>query len=231
MSAVMQPRTRVGSALLWFWDLIDISENIRRASDDVISKVDDGFDSLVHAVPMIFLAMVAAVCAWHFDFEATLDGFASLRNTILPGIEAKTADLGGLIVLALTIAPTLGEIFTASYAKANIKIVQMLIIAFTLFDIVTDIPRTMKFMLDNGASFDLLPWGISTIVFWFCFLLWLFMATIGFELLTALFGYAAICYVVKAFLGSGRRNPGKSRGNPGDFFHGGGKGGRAASVE
>jgi hypothetical protein len=74
------------------------------------------------------------------------------------------------------------------------------VVAFTIFDLITDIPRVTMFVNEHQASVDLLG-PLSFVGYWVFFVLWLFLATIGFELGLVLTGYLAIIYFFKGLAG------------------------------
>lgn len=190
--------TAVERFLVWAWDLMDISENIKRAEKATHNVANDLLSSGMQAIAMWMLSIVAFALAWHFDFESTLIGMTTLTTAILPGLPSTVAPISIYIGWAFTIAPTLIEIFTAAYAKAEIKIVQLAVVGFTFFDAVTDIPRAMSFTNSLQAHFNQL--GILAIpVKYGFFLFWLLLSTIGFELLLVIFTFLALVFTFKAF--------------------------------
>lgn len=193
-------QTALQKKLIWFWDCIDISENIKRA-EATARRHPNGLGAWMNAAAMTVLTIIALVLAWKFDFESTIIGMSTLRDTVLEGLPASVLKFSVYIVFALTLAPTFIEMFTSAYAKADIKIIQILIIAFTGFDLVTDIPRAMTFTTQLQANFDQLGPIFGWIGYWVFFLFWLFLSTIGFELSMIIFGFLAIVYTIKALAG------------------------------
>lgn len=178
-----------------FWDLIDVSDNLKRA-ERAARQVDNGVPSLINLAAMIVLMIVSAALAWKFDFESTLIGLSTLQSIVLEGLPSSLVKFSGALVLCITIAPTVIELFTSAYAKYDVKILQIYVIAFTGFDLITDIPRAKAFTDQLQAHFTQLGM-LSGIGYWTFFLFWLFLATIGFELGLVLFGYLAIIYARK----------------------------------
>jgi len=194
---VFQPKTATGRALLFLWDMVDISLNLHR-TERWVRTVDNGLTSLLHAVGMAMLFIVSLSLAWYFDIESTIVGLTTIRNFVIPSIPEQAARITGIVIFSLTIAPTLMELLTAGIAKEDVKIIQIGIIAFTLFDLVTDIPRTYGFAMSLWPQFELLSWGISHISFWIFFFIALLFGTLGYELATVLFAYATIAFVLKS---------------------------------
>lgn len=196
--------------LMWFWDLIDISENMKRVEMQA-RRITSG--SWGHAVVMAILALISFALAWTFDFESTLIGMSTLRETVLPNLPSSLVKFSVYVSLALTLAPTLIELFTSAYAKADVKVFQIYVIAFTGFDLITDIPRAKAFTDQMQAHFDQMGPLFDLIGYWAFFLFWLFLSTIGFELGLILFGYLAIIFTLKAIAG-GNSAQVRSKGMP-----------------
>ncbi len=192
--------------LNWLWDLIDISDNMHR-NDRFITRQRNGMPSLWHAVSYwaISIALLAAV--WYFDVQSTLVGLSSVTDVIIPTLPLQTARLTWWVICSFTILPTLLELFSGGMAKEEIKIVQVAVIGFTAFDAITDIPRAYQFVMGLWPQIQLLGWGIDYIVFWFFFIVILFFATIGLEVLLCVYGYAAVCFTWKIFNGDGAYRP------------------------
>lgn len=192
--------TAIQKKLIWFWDCIDISENIKRA-EATARRHPNGLHAWMMVVAMTVMTVITFALAWKFDFESTLIGMTTLRDTVLEGLPASVMKFSIYIAFALTLAPTFIELFTASFAKADIKIIQVLIIAFTGFDLITDIPRAMTFTNQLQANFDQLGPLFGWVGYWVFFLFWLFLSTIGFELVMIIFAFLAIVYFIKALAG------------------------------
>lgn len=197
MSTLGRGTTPVQKLLYWFWDCIDISENIKRAENKAYEH-KNGSSAWLNVVAMATMTIVCAALAWRWDIESTLIGMSTLRETMLADLPASVMKFSTIIAVCLTIAPTIVEMFTAAFAKADIKIVQVYIIAFTIFDTITDIPRSITFTNQMQANFDQLGM-FSGVAYWIFFCGWLFLATIGFELGMVVFGWLTVTYIFKAF--------------------------------
>lgn len=213
-----QPKTTTGRFLVWLWDLVDISENLHRV-EKWVRTVDNGLTSMLHVLGMFGLFVVCASLAWTFDIKSTLTGLSTVREFIIPTLPEQAIKITGIIIFCLTVAPTLMELLTAGIAKENVKIIQLAIIGFTLFDVVTDIPVTYSFCMMLWPNFELMTWGISHISFWLFFFVKLLFSTLGYELATVLFGYATIAFFFKSLGASAtqqvqRSNKGSGNNNP-----------------
>lgn len=208
-------QTALQKKLLWFWDMIDISENIKRAERTARGH-SNGLGAWMNAVAMAILTIVAFSLAYKFDFESTFIGMSTLRSVVLTDLPASVLKFSTWIIIALTIAPTVIELFTAAYAKADVKIMQIYIMGFTGFDLITDIPRALTFTNQLQANFDQLG-AFSGLAYWAFFIVWLFLSTIGFELGLMITGYLTAVYLIKAIAGDEQpvRSFGKGSGGSG----------------
>lgn len=206
----MYAHTRTGKLLWYLWDMVDITENMKRVKDYVL-EVDNGFDALWHSLVFALLSLATFAGAWYFDIQSTIEGMKSFTDLVVPSLPGQSARLTWWIIAAITALPTLLELFSGGIAKKNVKIVQLAIIGFTLFDAVTDIPRVYGFTLQLWPQIQLLGWGIDWVVFYGYFIVTLFFATLGIEVLAVLFGYLTVSFIWKAFHGEGSYNIGKRR--------------------
>ncbi len=191
--------------LEWFWDLIDISENLGRATR-MLEKQPGGFTfNVIHAIGYGVMTLVFANLAWVFDIQSTWNALEITRNFAGGGAQQFPAalaslSLGNLALLAITLAPTFTEIFGAAFAKAQIGLAQAIIVALSIFDVVTDIPTVTLYLQAHGPYFDTLGiFGWPT--YFVAFVGWLFLSTFGFELFTILLAWATIASVLKALDG------------------------------
>jgi len=192
---------------LWYlWDMIDISENMHR-SDRFISKQRNGIPAAWHALAYGIMSVALLAAVWYFDIQSTLVGLSSLTDVIIPTLPKQAAQMTWYIIAAFTVLPTLLELFSGGIAKEDVKIVQLAVIGFTLFDAVTDIPRAYQFTLSLWPQIQLLGWGIDWLVFWVFFLVILFFATLGLEILLCLFVYLTFSFTWKIFNGEGAYIP------------------------
>ena len=204
-TTLFQPKTKVGRALLWFWDIIDISENLHRVSKWV-SRTPNGLNSGIHIPAMLLGLVFFAGLAWFFDLQSTIVGMQTLKDLIIPSLPEQATKLTTIIIVSLSLGPLVIELFSAGMAKEDVKIVQATIIGMSLFDLVTDIPRSYAFAIQLWPQLDLLPWYMSHISFWAFFFFWLFMSTFGFEVLTVIFAFAAIGFAWKWFDSDGGKS-------------------------
>lgn len=188
----------VSRILEWFWDFIDVTDNLQKLGYEM-KKVSNGLDSLWFAFGYGVISIVLLALTWYFDLEATLVGMESLRGAIIPTLPEQVLQMTWLLTTAFTIAPMLAETFLAGLARAQIKVIQMMVLGFTLFDVVTDIPRAKSFVDGWSAQFDLLPFGVSFFTYWIVFFVWLLAATVGFQIAAVITTFGAIGYVKKIF--------------------------------
>ncbi len=204
-SILFQPKTKIGKILLAFWDTIDISENLHKVSRS-IAKTPNGLNSAIHLPAMLLGIAFFGSFAWFFDFQSTIIGMQTFKELVVPSLPEQAAKLTGLIILSLSLGPTVIELFTAGMAKENVKMVQLTIIGMSLFDLITDIPRAYAFSLQLWPQLDLLPWYLSYVSFYAFFFFWLFMSTFGFEVLLVIFVFGFLGYAWKWFDDDGSKS-------------------------
>ncbi len=185
--------------LYWLWDLMDISENLKRAKNQAVHVGNDFLTSGIHFLAFLVLSMVTGAMAWHFDLESTIIGISTLQQAVIPNLPSAAQSFSGHLAVGFSVAPTLIEIFTATFAKVQIKILQIFVVGLTAFDAITDIPRAIGFTNSLQAHFDQLGPIFGWITYWMFFFFWLFLSTIGFELGFIIFGFLTITFFFKAF--------------------------------
>lgn len=181
-----------------FFDSIDIGRNMSEVEEDVIEG-PSGSGALLYAFAYFVVAAVTGTLAYVFDLKSTWDGMNALTTFIIPQLPESQVHLTQWLGIIFTIAPTFTQAFSAGLAKRKVPLVKWLVVGFTMFDIVTDIPRAMAWTLTLQPQFNqlgLLAWFGQTAFF----IVWLFLSTIGFELLFVIFFWGALLYAGK-FLG------------------------------
>jgi hypothetical protein len=188
----------------WFLDAIDLSNNLTRALWAVngIKGPVAGIYALLIVLP---LACVTGVLAWIFDLRATLVASQSgvqwvMGNLNLTAEWLIALNVAAAVTFAITLAPTLFELGGPLFARAGITIAQAAVYGLCLFDAITDAPVTNEFLQQYAASFETLPQVVSTVVYGITFLLWLFLASYGFELLCVIFTIVSIKLLLNARL-------------------------------
>jgi len=192
-------RNSFQSFLEYFWDLIDISENIVRTRI-AIKRHADGLGSLFLCALSLIGVIVFAALSWRFDVLSTMQGMRAIEESITPTLPESIKKYSDFIFICITLAPTVIELGTSAFAKMNVKSIQLAIIGLALFDLATDIPVAYEFILTrlwpNIADMSAL---ISFPLFYAAFFVWLLFSTFLFELITIIMAYAAFCYLVKSF--------------------------------
>lgn len=199
----------------WFWDFTDVNANMERA-EYVARRVGNGIQATANFIAMFVLFLFALGLAAHFDFISTYNALGGLREEILQSLPrwtgvdvsapANAATQGAVILVSvvtiiITVAPTLMEIFTSNLARANIGVIKMSVLGFSAFDVITDIPTTKSWIDKSQSTFDSLGPVLGFIAYYFAFFIWLLLATIGFQILTVIFGYLSIIYFKKMTVG------------------------------
>jgi hypothetical protein len=155
------------------------------------------------------LACVTGVLAWLFDLRATLVASQSGVQWIMGNLNLTAEwlialNIAAAVTFALTLAPTLFELGGPLFARAGITIAQAAVYGLCLFDAITDAPVTHAFLQQYAASFATLPQVVSSIVYGITFLLWLFLASYGFELLCVIFTVVSLKLLLNARQPQGR---------------------------
>lgn len=189
--------TGIQAKLESLWSLMDISDNLRRADEEITKIGNDLLTCTIHFVAYFMLTVVTGVLAWHFDLESTIIGISTLQNAIIPNLPSSAQEFSLFISVGFSIAPTLIELFTTFLARAQIKILQMFVVGLTAFDMVTDIPRAISFVNSLNDHFAQLGWAFGGATKWIFFLFWLFLCTIGFELAFVIFAFSTIVFFFK----------------------------------
>lgn len=200
---------KLGDILTWFWDAIDISNNINRAQV-FLRKVEPGFMTWFYICGFVFLASGMATLAWYFDLDSTIQATSQFRSTVVEAIPSAQMEWGWYLVLVFTLLPTAMEIFSAGFAKEKIAVLQIAVIALCIFDMVTDMPRVGSFLATYDAYFqNMLPGSpqiiqsvVGGITYAITYCLMLFMATFGFEMGTVVLVVSAILLFLREIFGS-----------------------------
>ena len=173
----------------WFLEFLDLSENIQRGIGAV--RHVRGINAMIMSVVLVLLCIALAPLIWFFDVDATSDWTQAGMAILLPELPPEMQQMLWLIVMALTIMPTLIELFGSRFAIANISAAAWLVYMFSAFDAITDWPRVEQFWAAFRPAFDAFgPFGLP--IFWTIRAVWLFMASFGFESLFVVFGCAAV---------------------------------------
>lgn len=187
------------------WDAIEISEVLGRVYKVLSSMQNDFIFNIVWFASMCILALGAGFFALKFDYLSTLHALDTtrefiLKDNILPQ-QFAGINLVSIVLLAITLAPTLVEFFGAIFAKAQIRVIQLLVIGFTVFDIITDIPTVTQFVMLHHEAIDQFGLFFSWLAYVLFFGAWLILASFGFELALCIFVYAAIFFAGRLLRG------------------------------
>lgn len=175
-----------------FLSAIDISENLDRALG-AIARIGHPLAQKFFAWGFLFpIVVVSGAFAWRFDFMSTIGATQKAIDFVLPSLPAWAAGFSTFFVFCLTIAPTVIEMGGAVFAKAGIAAFQILVWFFACFDVVTDGPGVNEFLLGYADEFNKLPAGISTIVWWICWVGKLLLASYFYEMI---FVISLACFI------------------------------------
>jgi len=194
-----QSRSIIHRATEYYWRFTDVHANIRTA--ELLTRTyDSGAWAMVSFVVFLALTLVMALGTWYFDIQSTYNGLQVFALPMVNSLPTSVAFASSAIIALVTIAPMFLEIFASAYARAHIEVIKIMVFGFTIFDVVTDIPRATQTvnMLTNNASFHSLPGPIEWFFYWLLFAGMLLMATVGFQLATVIFAYVTFIWLAKA---------------------------------
>lgn len=178
------------------WSSLDLSENLGRCLQ-VVRRMS-GLQAVFMAA-MVFLMMLASgALAWTFDITTTLNATDSVIGAVASSMPYQLVDYVKIIVLAITVSPTLFELGGSAFAKEGSTPFQGAVIALSIFDMVTDAPAVTSFLLAQWSFFE--GFGIlSHIVFAASWVLWLVAASFFFEMVTICLFVSLIGLLLRSF--------------------------------
>ncbi len=199
------------------WETIDLSENLGKTLDWV-REVEDGLHSW-----MMFAFSVAAflgtlVLAWMFDLSSSWEAMTHLRTMADAKMQGTSLATYSIYLLAvLTYLPTIFEMLGAKFARANVRWMQIITIALSIFDLYTDLPGVRDFMTPYYGNFVVADAGPLQHIFgwasyYVCFGLWWALASYGFEFCAVHCGVSAFCFFLKGLAGNKGGNRQHARG-------------------
>lgn len=183
----------------WFLDSIDLSANIQRGLAAV--RGITGLPALILGGALTLICVALLPLVWYFDIDATLMASDQALSVILPSLPYEIASMAALVTLGLTLLPTLVELFGARFAAAQIRVAAALVYLFSAFDMLTDWPRVVEFCGTFRERFDGMG-PLAGVGFWLFRLLFLFLASFGFELLLVVFAVCALALLIGGMAGN-----------------------------
>lgn len=190
---------REGASIMnWFLDAIDLSANIERGLNAV--RGIRGLPALILGGALTLICIALLPLVWYFDIDATLMASDQALNTIMPSLPVEVAGMAAFITLGLTLLPTLVELFGARFAAAQIRVAAALVYLFSVFDMLTDWPRVVEFCGTFRPRFDEMG-ALAGVGFFFFRLLFLSLASFGFELLFVVFAVCALALLIGGMAG------------------------------
>ena len=181
-----------------FFDMIDLGANLQRGLNAVRSM--HGLPALISAVPLGMVSFLFLTLAWHFDLRPTYDWTQIAIAKLQPTFIGALADYVGILIFTMTLLPSLIELFTVRFARADIAMAQWLVYFFVIFDWVTDWPAASDFVdgYVNAGVFERLG-VLATPAIYAVKIGWLMLASFGFEMLGVVF---AVCTLALLLNGS-----------------------------
>lgn len=183
----------------WFLDAIDLSANIERGLTAV--RGIRGLPALILGGALTLICVALLPLVWYFDIDATLMASDAALGVIMPSLPYEVASMAALVTLGLTLLPTLVELFGARFAAVGIRVASALVYLFSAFDMLTDWPRVVEFCAAFRDRFDGMGMAAG-LGFWLFRLLFLFLASFGFELLLVVFAVCALALLLGGMSGN-----------------------------
>lgn len=185
------------------WDAIDLSENLGRCLN-VVRRMY-GLQAAVMAGLVALMLVATSMLAWTFDIRTTFEATQTLVQNVNENIPYRFANYTSLIVLTVTFAPTLFELVGAAFAKEGSTPFQGVVIALSLFDLITDAPATTAFVNAHWPIFE--TFGIFAYpVYIVAWAFWLFCSSFFFEMITICLAVSLLGLILRAMSGSKRNS-------------------------
>lgn len=135
------------------------------------------------------LAVTFAALSWYFDVDSTHEWVSKAAGGLSQ--IGKLADYAQIILILVTVAPTLLRQTLAGPARQGLKLASFMFFAVGVFDLQTDWPRVKVFCDAIYPLFNM--FGALQDVIWYVFrAAFVLVATDGFELLTIACAAAAV---------------------------------------
>jgi hypothetical protein len=200
----MNNRTQMflDTLLYSFWSMIDISDNIDRVRA-VLRRFHANQSKWFMLVVIGLIALGSGILSIYFDFAPTFITVSAWTGDFISALQTVSGGVGlpwnldspeqyvrtaGYVGLILTLFPTLIEFFGIPFAQVGIAVFRLAFYGMLVFDLATDTPVIREFIAHYSfASFGALGgWIVHKITF----LIFLFLATFGFEAILAVSLYA-----------------------------------------
>lgn len=202
-------RNVMNKAAEMYWDFTNVHANINIA-ETLTRSFDSGAWAWVSFFVFFALTIASAWATWYYDIESTYYGLQGFANPMVQSLPVSiAATFGSILIVIFTVTPMFLEVFASPYARAKIAVIKLAVLGFTIFDVVTDIPRakqSVDLVVANGALDGI--WSpLASVFYGVMFGTWLLLATVGFQLLAIIFAYTTFIWLAKATDTDGERSP------------------------
>jgi hypothetical protein len=173
---------------------IDLTAGIR-AARPYVASLPPGLAAM-NAAAFAVLSTVFLTLSWYFDYDSTMTFIHPFAISLTGTLPATLTALVPWVVLALTVSPTVIELFLP--AIAQIRIVAFILYGVIVFDALTDYPRVELFLAfyePSSGWVEILLWKAAHAVM-------LFFGTVGFEFCFALCTVVTLMCIGQAAAGS-----------------------------
>lgn len=182
-----------------FWQAIDLGDNLGRCLRAVRTMA--GMQALVMACVTGLIAFTTFALAWSFDIQSTIEWTRGLAQEVNGDMPDQIVRYSTLIIFGITFAPTLMEFGGAMFAREGATPFQWVVVALSIFDLVTDAPETTAFLSRaDWSSFGLFEYPAYAV----CWVIWLGLSSFFFEMVCACALVTTIALILRAFMKTGR---------------------------
>lgn len=183
-------------AIEWFFDLIDLSNNLKIARNWV--RRQDGWPAAVLGVAFAVLAWGLWELSWRFDILPTWEYAKWVASFLAVG--ATDQDRLAAIGFVITLMPTLIELTAVGLGRDGLRMVEYLVFIFAGIDLITDWPAASA-LIDGWVQQGLFNgwWGPVAFAGEYLFKAgWTLMASFGFEMLFVVFAASSFMLFLAA---------------------------------
>lgn len=181
-----------------FLSAIDLSDNLGRSLQAI--RGIRGIHAYILSIALLIICIALWPLLWYFDIESTLQWTDRAAKQLAPTLGPSLIEYLDWFTLAITILPTMIELFGSRFARVGIRMAGILVYALSLFDMITDRPRAWAFV----ESYQDALVGLGAFqgpVELMLKVLFLFLSSFGFELLFIIFAITAIALLMQGALG------------------------------
>lgn len=163
------------------FDLMDISVALTIAVS--WAKSIRGPQAGILACWFLLIDLIDGWLCWYFDIESTMEWAKGVQPTVMGSLSEQLLLWGPAILVLIALVPTLMRQSLSGLAQ-RLPIIAGLLFMVGLFDLQTDLPRSLAFF-DLPVVWNIFAWaGSAQGIIWFVSrAIFIFFATDGFEII------------------------------------------------